>query len=72
MPCERWVRAERLRHIPFAPFTGRRWRQPDEGQPHPTHSHKKTGHSARFCMSTMPYPAQLARAAARRRSLTGW
>ncbi|TBY85099.1 hypothetical protein E0H33_00620 [Rhizobium leguminosarum bv. viciae] len=22
---------ERSRHIPFAPFTGRRWRQPDEG-----------------------------------------
>ncbi|TAT77439.1 hypothetical protein ELI54_04025 [Rhizobium ruizarguesonis] len=21
-----------MRHIPFAPFTGRRWRQPDEGQ----------------------------------------
>ncbi|PDS94281.1 hypothetical protein CO659_29710 [Rhizobium sp. S9] len=20
-----------VRHIPFAPFTGRRWRQPDEG-----------------------------------------
>ncbi|RFB98042.1 hypothetical protein B5K08_05705 [Rhizobium leguminosarum bv. trifolii] len=21
-----------MRHIPFAPFTGRRWRQPDEGR----------------------------------------
>ncbi|QAS80663.1 hypothetical protein CO657_03635 [Rhizobium acidisoli] len=23
---------ERLRLFPFAPFTGRRWRQPDEGR----------------------------------------
>ncbi|NKM14852.1 hypothetical protein GFL85_28260 [Rhizobium laguerreae] len=32
MPCARHRRGtERLWHIPFAPFTGRRWRQPDEG-----------------------------------------
>ncbi|NKK66439.1 hypothetical protein GFL88_23495 [Rhizobium leguminosarum bv. viciae] len=31
MPCERAERTERARQCPFAPFTGRRWRQPDEG-----------------------------------------
>ncbi|RUL96039.1 hypothetical protein EFR84_33190 [Rhizobium chutanense] len=32
MPCESEVGAERPRLGPFAPFTGRRWRQPDEGR----------------------------------------
>ncbi|NKK59538.1 hypothetical protein GFM44_27010 [Rhizobium leguminosarum bv. viciae] len=31
-----WRGTERSRHIPFAPFTGRRWRQPDEGPISPT------------------------------------
>ncbi|TBZ28135.1 hypothetical protein E0H68_37375 [Rhizobium leguminosarum bv. viciae] len=33
VPCERLWGTERSRHGPFAPFTGRRWRQPDEGPP---------------------------------------
>ncbi|TBF38739.1 hypothetical protein ELG83_01055 [Rhizobium leguminosarum] len=44
MPCEGRMGAERSRHIPFAPFTGRRWRQPDEGlvlrSPGPGMSHE--------------------------------
>ncbi|MBB2701675.1 UNVERIFIED_ORG: hypothetical protein GGD58_005644 [Rhizobium pisi] len=35
-------------------------------------THKKTGHAARFRISSNGLPAQLTRAAARRRSLTGW
>ncbi|TBY44783.1 hypothetical protein E0H54_23285 [Rhizobium leguminosarum bv. viciae] len=31
MPCKSLWGTERSRHIPFAPFTGRRCRQADEG-----------------------------------------
>ncbi|MEH2698864.1 hypothetical protein GFL93_35920 [Rhizobium leguminosarum bv. viciae] len=31
MPCESERGTERARDCLFAPFTGRRWRQPDEG-----------------------------------------
>ncbi|RVU12244.1 hypothetical protein EOS93_06150 [Rhizobium sp. RMa-01] len=64
------MRAERLRHIPFAPRAGRRCRQA-EGQPHPTHS-QKNGPCSPFLHLDNALPAQLARAAARRRSLIGW
>ncbi|NEI98377.1 hypothetical protein ELI44_01060 [Rhizobium ruizarguesonis] len=58
---------------PFAPQAGRRCRQADEGHPRREPKlHKKTGHSARFLHSNDGQPAQLARAAALRRSFTGW
>ncbi|RUM02539.1 hypothetical protein EFR84_20670 [Rhizobium chutanense] len=31
VPYVMWRETERLRHVPFAPFTGRRCRQADEG-----------------------------------------
>ncbi|RWX05727.1 hypothetical protein EHI42_32405 [Rhizobium hidalgonense] len=49
MPCERLPRDERLRHIPFAPFTGRRCRQADEGLPT-----RRRRNSYRFKLPNIP------------------
>ncbi|PDT25918.1 hypothetical protein CO660_30950 [Rhizobium sp. L9] len=46
VPCESLVGTESLRHGPFAPFTGRRWRQPDEGPPSSRHHQHQKGPAA--------------------------